>query len=124
MSRSTAARVTSVLLALLFVGGLTTEAYGLHACPRHHDGPPPRDSSPHAVVSPDSGPDSDGSDHEFCTCVGSCHGGAATPTPAFGSVTVVGDLPTTSAPPQRRTRIRPRDRAVYFLPFPTGPPPS
>lgn len=107
-------------LALLFVGAQATETFGVHSCPRHHhESPVPATGV--GVTAPADAPH-DAGGLPFCTCVGSCHGGAASPMPADDAAAVlVGprSLARTTAVPERE---RPRDRGAYFLPFPNGPP--
>lgn len=111
-------RVSAALLALLFLGGLVTEAYGLHRCPHHH-GSAPTPTATASLGASDSGP---GGGPGPCTCVGSCHGGAATPIPGMGTEATVPAAPVVSGASAPAPHPHPRYRSPYLLPFPNGPP--
>jgi len=120
MRRSRLVQTTAATLALLFLAALATEAYGLHACPRHHRSGADPTSSAGPTVSPEN-PEGDPA-AQLCVCVGSCHGGAASPVPAGP---VARDLPKTPPRPAAAPHghpAPPRLVDAYFLPFPNGPP--
>lgn len=125
----------SLGLTLLFGVSLASSAFGWHGCPHHAAG---RDDGPEHGTAAPSAPDAplsavlahrhhDAGHHPdpragTCTCLGSCHAGAAPvlashPGPA---VAIDDDARTRSLePPSRRIR---HQRPAYFLPFPHGPP--
>lgn len=120
-------RVLALGLSAVFLAGSAAEVYGLHDCPHHHGDPvtpsvlagesPAADAPRGAPV----GPESDSA----CTCVGTCHGGAAAPTTALDRGTPqisVGETLQVAlgAPPAPR----PARDATVLLPYPTGPPAS
>lgn len=86
-----------VLLTLAFLAGLAGEAYGSHP----------------------------GSGHEHrthCTCVGTCHGAAASPVPAQPDPYVVAvESVERNDPKPADHRLLPRSRR-YLLPLPNAPP--
>lgn len=130
MHRSIGQRLTSGLLAGIFLLAGMADVYGLHRCPHHHRG---RDSvqavqtpGPHhaAVTPPSDGSGEDpGPDGGPCTCVGSCHGSAATPVVARAP-----RAPSTDLLAARRLLAPPELGApatsapAYLVPYPTGPP--
>lgn len=78
-----------------------------------------------AALGPGSGHDEDPGDDgrlAVCTCVGSCHGGAAAPIPSDGLRSPRHSLPPEALASMPRSRLLPAARAAYFLPFPNGPP--
>lgn len=123
MRRPVATPAISLLLALLFLGGHAVEAYGAHDCERHH-GPPPDPTASSHVVAQDSGEDTGGDGLRTCTCVGSCHGGAAAPVPGVAPLTSVPVATTRRDLLPKTTENRARDRPAYLLPFPNAPPSS
>lgn len=127
----------STLLAGVFLLSLGTETFGWHDCPHHHRGTRTGTAAAGAVPAESSvqiraAADADGrtgsvpAEHESgpCTCVGNCHGAAASPLPA-----VLPAVPSV-AEGTVRVALRPDARglplrhASYFLPYPNGPPPA
>lgn len=121
MRRPVAAPAISLVLALLFLGGHAVEAYGAHDCERHHGPPPDPTASSHAVAQ-DSGQDTGGDGLRTCTCIGSCHGGAAAPMPGAAPPTSMSVAATHRDLQWKTTEGRARDRRAYLLPFPNAPP--
>lgn len=123
MRRTRLVQTTACVVALLFGGALGVETFGVHSCPRHHHGSTGAPGAVAGLTSTTDAPDGAGG-LPFCTCVGSCHGGAASPVPS-GVVSSAAAGPAAVAVdgvPCARRLPRPRD--AYFLPFPNGPPPS
>ena len=116
----------SAALALLFLAGSAAEAYGLHDCPVHHEDPAaPSGDAPRNVhdrpgpADAPLHPDSRGP----CSCIGACHGGAATPawSPDVGTPTV----PSSGTRTYRRAapaETAPSRDPTVLLPYATGPP--
>lgn len=121
MGRSVAAKTAAAVLALLFLGSHATEAYGLHDCPRHH-GPAPDSTAPEVAVTAGPDPGAGNADSSVCTCVGSCHGGAAVPMPAHAAPTGLWLPPAGVSVVRTAVGTLPLARSAYLLPFPTGPP--
>lgn len=122
MRRNPRLQTTAATLALLFLGALGTEAYGLHSCPLHHHHP----ASPDRQAELHAGGDAPEGDVPLpiCVCVGSCHAGASAPVPSVGSAgELLAPAPVlrVAAGPRRETAP---DRDAYFLPYPNGPPPA
>lgn len=144
-------RTTGLLLALLFVGGLAGQAYGVRPCPHHL-----RDAGEHAAHGPasagaegvhDHGGETEGHDpgggtlpHHAapsggasvgtpasgahggpCTCVGSCLAG---PASVLLPRTPVVPEPEAAGPEAVAPRAYDRHRttSAYLLPFANGPP--
>lgn len=125
----------SLALTLLFGVSLASSAFGWHGCP-HHDRGSSDGSARGARATESAGTSASrharARRHETgqrerprsgtCTCLGSCHAGAA---PVLGSnpvlpVVVENEVRTrASRPPTNPPRYR---RPAYFLPFPHGPP--
>lgn len=124
MRRTRLVQITAAVVALLFGGALGVETFGVHSCPRHHHGSTGARGAVAGLTSTTGAPDGAGG-LAFCTCVGSCHGGAASPVPS-GVVSSAAAGPADGAVDRVPfcTRRPPRPRDAYFLPFPNGPPPS
>lgn len=125
----------SAILAGVFLFSLGTEAYGWHDCPHHHGDAgitaPAAETVSGEASAPVAGPtdaqDRTGTvpaEHESgpCTCVGNCHGAAASPLPAVlpPVPSAVEGTVRVTLPPD--TRGLPLLHASYFLPYPNGPP--
>lgn len=129
----------STLLAGVFLLSLGAEAFGWHDCPHHHRearadaASQASDASAEAAGAERPGIHRIGQEsrtgprqHESgpCTCVGNCHGAAASPVPAvlpgvpavLHEVARIGPRPDTGGLPLRL--------GSYFLPYPNGPPPA
>lgn len=119
--RSRSIQTTAAAVALVFLGALGAETFGAHSCPRHHQGSPGAPTASAGVTSPSDAPHGSGGPH-FCTCVGICHGGAASPLPTDGLASAVLPLEPAAVERARVDRERPRVRDAYFLPYPNGPP--
>lgn len=129
----------SLCLALLFGVSLAASAFGWHGCPHHaagrDEGPEQAPRSAAAAPSAPDGPLSaaladrhhDAGHHpgpgdSTCTCLGSCHAGAAPVLASHPGLAVAVDEAARTGTlefPSRRIRHR---RPAYFLPFPHGPP--
>jgi hypothetical protein len=130
MRRSIVQRAAAALLAGFFLLAGTADVYGLHSCPHHDHGG--------AETAAEAGPVTAGhdlllaaDDHDGdpatdgpCTCVGSCHGGAAAPVPGVAPLTSVPVATTRRDLLPKTTENRARDRPAYLLPFPNAPPSS
>lgn len=128
MRRRKPSRATTAALALLlFLGAQAAEVVGAHPCPRHHhddasSATRPGTAGAAAWVSSPAGGEETTSGLTVCTCVGNCHGGAASPVP---SDAVGPRVPLAPSPAVHGGRPSPdlrADRGAYFLPFPNGPP--
>ncbi len=119
--RSRPLQTSAAAVALLFLGALATETFGAHSCPRHHHDSTGAPTASAGITSPTDAPHDAGGSH-FCTCVGSCHGGAASPLPIDGLSSAVPSPEPAAVEGARVDRERPRERDAYFLPYPNGPP--
>lgn len=131
----------ALLLVPVFTLGLLGGAYGFHRCPRHetlrHGGPggvaggAPVDAGDSGglaegvaaiIVSAPPGDDGGDAGAPSCTCVGSCHAGAA----AAHAVPPVAGVPAAPGPLASEVRperaVSPHRTPAYFLPYPLGPP--
>lgn len=125
-------RWTAAFLAALFLGAGAADVYGFHECP-HHDsmdiGPEAAHaaagtSAPAAAVDRPADADDDGEEHshDFCTCVDTCHAGAASPVPSVGAVTPTPDSIGTVVFHGIRTHAPRAALSPYLLPFANAPP--
>lgn len=129
MKHSLLQRTTAGLLAGIFLLAGTADVYGLHDCPHHEHGgdetartadAPSTHQGAHATSGTS---DRDEPTGVPCTCVGSCHGSAATPVVSGGP-----ESPTTDLPSAVRSLAAPAhptpgtDPTSYLLPYPNGPP--
>lgn len=133
MRRSAGARATAGLLAGVFLLAGAADVYGLHRC-SHHDRTDPVADVAHAaaetaapgrpVLAPASDPE-DAGEHPsdgFCTCVGACHAGAASPTPGSGTASPVSGRVGTVALHGSGADAPRAARSEYLLPFANAPP--
>lgn len=122
MPSRNARRAISTLLAGTFVFSLAGVAYGWNDCPRHRADD--RTKAASAAVSVDTGgrPSGPRSTEASCTCIGLCHGAAASPLPS---------IDTPEPAPCAAVRVRsvsvashqvPGELSPFFLPYPNGPP--
>lgn len=129
MKRSLLQRTTAGLLAGIFLLAGTADVYGLHSCPHHDHG---GDDAAHAADAPSTElrhhvapapSDQEQPDGAPCTCVGSCHGSAATPVVSGGP-----ESPDTDLLPAARSLAAPAhptpatDPTDFLAPYPNGPP--
>src|SRR5690606_17775921 len=106
----------ALLFALVFVHAASGEGLAGHDCPHHE---PPR---AHGHDVHDAGP-ADGADPASpCTCVGVCHGSAASPVPATGHERVQAPTTVRAHGPIVVPASPPLQPAAYLLPYPNGPP--
>lgn len=130
MKRSPLERGLSAALALLFILITNREALG-SGCPHHERIPHP---THHAGASPATGRDSAhhgqqvsrGADGSLpvpveCTCVGTCHAGAANPLPPSSGTerNVAAEIQDSSIPAVRDPGLALRP---FVLPYATAPP--
>lgn len=129
MRRSIVQRAAAALLAGFFLLAGTADVYGLHSCPHHDHGG--------AETAAEAGPVTAGhdlllaaDDHDGdpatdgpCTCVGSCHGSAATPAVAEAPTSPAADLLRADRCLQAQGHpAPPGDPTAFLLPLPNGPP--
>lgn len=117
-------RVGAILLIATFLPGLAGEAYGPHSSELAVRGPavalhPVEPPDPEGIPNP---PPRRPHDPLRCTCIGTCHGAAATPHPATPTA-----LDTTAMVPYLRAAEAPAEdhlpaRPPFLLPYATGPP--
>jgi len=133
VTRTAVRRTLNVVVLGAFLVGLAGEAFGPH--PKRLDaryGTGPAGDTAHesrrsgpttAAVAPSGDDESrhDHPEHEPCTCVGTCHGAAASPVPAQApSLQVAGARPLRAA--ARTTGRLVYGRSSYVLPYPNPPP--
>ena len=114
-------------LTLLFGVSLASSAFGWHGCPHHGGTPRGKDEPGASPVGQLDGPHPDaghqpGPTSGACTCLGSCHAGAApvlASQPEGAPAAEDGTRARVARAPVRRIR---QHRPAYFLPFPHGPP--
>lgn len=128
MKRSLLQRTTAGLLAGIFLLAGTADVYGLHSCPHHDhgDAAPPAADAPaadhRAHVTPGS-PGQEAPAGAPCTCVGSCHGSAATPVVSGGPDNPTSDLLSAIRPLAAPAHPTPgTDPTAFLVPYPNGPP--
>ncbi len=121
MNRSTASRLTALLVAALFFLAWGGEAVGMHPCP-HHAGIVRADAEHAHHHAPDA-PDEPA--HGGCTCVSGCPSGAGSllPPPNAGArlVALVERIAPRQFPPVESSAPH---FLPYFLPYSQGPPPG
>lgn len=118
--------VVALALALFFLTGTGGEVFGLHDCPVHHRDPgrrTPGTPGQHGDrPTPKDGPLRPIS-QGLCSCIGTCHGGAATPawSPDQGAPAVPSAGPSVLrlAEPTADAPVR---NPTFLLPYSTGPP--
>lgn len=133
MRRSAGVRATAGLLAGVFLLAGAADVYGLHRC-SHHDRTDPVTEVAHAaaetaapgrpVLAPASDPENAGEHPSdgFCTCVGACHAGAASPSPAAGASTPASGRVGSVAFNRLEAEAPRASRSDYLLPFANAPP--
>lgn len=125
MTRAFHIRAASLLLVLGFSLAISADAYGLHGCPHHHEGSPPPTSGPSTLAVDDAG-DAGGHHGEEeagpCTCIGSCHGAAATPLPAALPAAVADHGADRSVGPDVADSDPRARTSLYLLPLANAPP--
>lgn len=124
MRRRLSTRIGSLALLLAFLGALEGSAARVGGCP-HHGADRDAAAQPHdvhavAVVSGPEGPERPG-ERGGCTCVGSCHAGAAAPlVPTPSTLAGVPLSASRLVPPSVRSSCA--ESVPYLLPYPNPPP--
>ena len=117
MYHRTAPRVLSLVLTL-WVGLLTSELPGLHACPMHSS--PVHEHAGGAMPHHRGSGKDDGRAPARCTCLGTCAGSFATTPPEAALLPVV-RLPAVALP-EREPEARLPTPVAHVLPFAHAPP--